>query len=175
MSHNNVTIPSALQERALMPLPNNTRPTHCHIRNPQTESIEILTAIPTSLGGGQHGHTTIVCRPGTQDCATRAANAPPFVPPVDPGPHAIIPPGTNALDERNLRATCQGNQSSFDLCKMAITLVKLKLIVACGVCIVSLRTVVTGHTNVTLAGIFAIFVPIVVSSATTYLLPMRPK
>ena len=150
-----IHLPPGVIERVLTPLPTDRRPTHYEIRNMQTEAVDILNDIPTSLGGGLHGHTVLVCRPGTQDCAIRTGNAAAFAVPADPGPHANIPIGTLTLEERNLRATFQGQKNLFDIYKMALTLIKNKLILACGICIASLRSVITGHTHITPARILA--------------------
>lgn len=150
-----VSLPPAVLNRVLTPLPTDRRPTYHDIRNLQTEAIEMLSAIPTTLGGGQHGHAFLVCRPGTQDYAIRTNNAPPFVEPPNPGPAPVIPHGTNALEERNQRATHHGNKFLYDTCQMAKTIVKLALITAGGVYVAILRHQVTGFVNIQPQRIFA--------------------
>ncbi len=138
-----------LLERTLTPLPTNRRPTFYDIRQLQTECIEILTLIPSASGGGNHGHTYLACRPGTQDWQSRTNNAQNFQPPQDPGPHAIVPNGTNALEERRIVREHEGNKLIYTVYREAIALIVTKLIAAASIYLTALKHSTNGFANIT--------------------------
>ena len=67
-------------------LPQDKRANRHDIQKWHAELVQYARCLPSNLGGGAHGHTAIVCRPGTTDYATFTNNAVPYVTPIFPGP-----------------------------------------------------------------------------------------
>ena len=80
------------------PLPTNIRPNHTHIKTLRLEISKYAKSYDSMLGGGAHGHITIICRPATTDYALLTNNAAVFAQPLHPGaPPQFIAGTTNVV------------------------------------------------------------------------------
>ena len=76
-------------------------PTYHSIKTLHDHLKDNASCIASTLGGGAHGHLGLVLDPAFYQQLT----AHPFPIPVNPGPHAVVPPGTNINLQRQLVRT----------------------------------------------------------------------
>lgn len=107
-----------------------TIPKHSGV--PTYESIAAIHAklkinaasIPTSLGGGQHGHLGLVLSPATY---LTVANVP-FVRPANPGIHPHVPPNSTAAQIQEINRQHQADMKTWKECNNTDIALKNQLI-----------------------------------------------
>ena len=90
--------------------------------------MENAASVPTTLGGGNHGHLALVMNPARYLALSGGA---PFIPPRNPGPVPVPPtPFMTAAQMELLRQTHQADLASFHTCNNTDTALKNQLLTA---------------------------------------------
>ena len=131
------------------PLPTGrNRPNNTHITNLRLEIAQYAKSFYSALGGGAHGHITIICRPGTNDYDELTNNADPFIQPIHPGLPPQFVQGNTNVQINNIRGTYTTNLTNFKAYTEAYEAIQKKLIEVAHKWVEALKHRTTGFTQV---------------------------
>ena len=128
-------------------LPQDKRANRHDIQKWHAELVQCARCLPSNLGGGAHGHTAIVCRPGTTDYATFTNNAVPYVTPIFPGPPPQLAGTVAAIN--NAKLIYETNLQNFHIHEAAKAELTTLIIATAGKYIESRRMPNVDYLNVT--------------------------
>ena len=121
------------------------RPTYATLLPVRDKLVANAAAIPSTLGGGAHGHSGLVLSDATYHRETGHH----FTVPAFPGVVASVPNGTTSLAERNLREKHASDLKQYNLCNaISNSLKKIVISVIDDEHLEALNHSITGYANV---------------------------
>ena len=127
-------------------------PTYETLQMLREKLVTNIAAIPSTIGGGAHGHSGLVLTDATYHRETGSH----FIIPDFPGAVATVPAGTNAFTERNIRSQHTSDLKCYNLC-IAVSNASKKLLIKAieDVHLEPLKNHITGFANITVRSMLA--------------------